>query len=258
MAPRRIEIQTHFGIGDALFLTPTLRRIKEAYVESLIRINTRHPVLFENNPYVDVISDVKRGTRLMYCDPTSCTGKPGKRPKCHHIEADWGIVAAAYGLRLKPPDLKPEVYFDYIRGAGRNDIGVQVIHKGLWHDKKNWGKFDELANRRGFRPIPLLRKMDDARALAEFLTDCRAIVCAEGGISHLCRALDVPCVVVYGGFADPRWNGYPEQVNITTSIKCGPCYSGDPCPMNPPKECMRMISVEAMIHQALWTAERRR
>jgi ADP-heptose:LPS heptosyltransferase len=97
--------------------------------------------------------------------------------------------------------------------------------------------------------------MPTLRDLASWLTACRSVVCAETGISHLCRALDVPCTVVYGGFADPAWNGYREQNNITTSIPCGPCYSGDPCPMSPPKECLRAITVEAVEQSALLFTE---
>lgn len=239
MVPR-IEIQTHFGIGDALFLTPTLQRIREAYPTAFVQVNTRHLILYQHNPYIDVLGNAQRGTRLMYCDPTSCTGRPGRRPDCHHIVADWRIVSHAYDLRLEAPELRPQVYFKYRRGDGLGPVGVQVDFKGLWHEKKNWPYAAELAGRDGFWPIPQCR---DLRRLAEFLTSCRAVVAIEGGISHLCRALDVPCLVVYGGFADPAWNGYEEQINVTNYLDCSPCYSGDPC-VKGNKPCMAGITPE--------------
>jgi hypothetical protein len=251
-----IDLKSHAGLGDALFITPSLRRIKEAYPTSRISIHTSWPAVFEANPFVDQITDKQRGLHLKYVDPATTTREPTLKPPCHHIIADWNLICTAYGLSTKEPELKPETYFPFRKCGGMGSIGVQVIHKKQdWHPKKTWDGFEALSRRPGFKPIPHL---PGVKELASWLTSCKSVVCAETGISHLCRALDVPCTVVYGGFADPAWNGYREQNNITTSIPCGPCYSGDPCPMSPPKECLRVITVDAVERSALWFAETRR
>jgi len=231
-----ILIKSFNGIGDLLFVTPTLRRIKESYPDSKIIVNTNYPLLLEDNPFVDEVNTRgKEGVFLGYDDPIH-----RKWPRKHHILRDWEIVCQQYRIQTGIPDLKPEIYFKFKKGDSKGHIGVQTIHKNHWHGKKNWGNFDELAEQPGFQPIP---KLGGLREIVEFLTTCRAVVCAEGGISHLCRALDIPCVVVYGGFADPEWNGYKEQINVTNRKYCSYCYNPGPC-INPvEKECMEEIKI---------------
>jgi len=78
----------------------------------------------------------------------------------------------------------------------------------------------------------------------------RAVVCAEGGISHIARALDVPAVVIYGGFAQPAWNGYKEQINLCNPLDCSYCYNPGPCTNAIERRCMREISTESVIEAA--------
>ena len=242
-----IVIKSFNGIGDLLFVTPTLRRIKETYPDRKIVVNTNYPLVLEDNPYVDEVNTrEKEGVFLGYDDPIH-----RKVPRKHHILRDWEIVCQQYKLHTGIPDLKPEVYFKYKRGNLKGKIGVQVIHKNHWHGKKNWGEFSELSKEPEYQPIPKLRSI---REIAEFLTSCQSVVCAEGGISHLCRALNVPCVVVYGGFADPVWSGYKEQINITNRKYCSYCYNPDPC-INPvEKVCLSEISITT-VKKAVYLAQ---
>lgn len=231
-----ILIKSFNGIGDLLFVTPTLRRIKESYPDSKIIVNTNYPLLLEDNPFVNEVNTRgKEGVFLGYDDPIH-----RKWPRKHHILMDWEIVCQHYRLQTEIPVLKPEIYFKFKKGNSKGHVGVQTIHKNHWNGKKNWGRFSELAEQPGFQPIPKLGSM---REIVEFLTTCRVVVCAEGGISHLCRALDIPCVVIYGGFADPEWNGYKEQINVTNRKYCSYCYNPGPC-INPvEKECLEEIKI---------------
>ena len=231
-----IIIKSFNGIGDALFVTPTLQVIKEAYPESRIVINTNYPEIFKNNPWVDVVGSEKAGVFLGYPDPIH-----GVEPRGHHIISDWLIVCRAYGLTTAVPELKPQVYCTgaYEPGAAGDYVAVQITHKNQWGAKKVWGKFEDLARLPGFRPIS---KAENLKKLMKFLKSNRLVVCAEGAISHLCRALDVPCVVIFGGWASPEWNGYDEQINITNKIACSYCYNPRPCGND--KKCMAGISIE--------------
>lgn len=245
---REIVIKSFNGIGDLLFVTPTLRRIKEAYPDSRIRVNTNHPGLLMGNPYVDEIgADNTPNWILGYADPIHC-----KLPVKHHIQADWEIVQERYNLMdLQPPDLKPELFLEEAnaRIPKTDVIGVQISHKGHWHAKKVWPKFEELLQWRteglNFQPIPA--RLPNSLALAAYVSGCRAFVCAEGGISHLARALDVPAVVLYGGFARPEWNGYKEQINICNEKWCSFCYNTKPCLNKIERFCMKEITVESVV-----------
>ena len=201
-----IIIKSFNGIGDALFMTPSLRVIKESYPDSFITVNTNRPALFVDNPYVDVIGFRNEGVFLGYADPIHC-----KNPTKHHIIADWEIICKAYDLKTRTPELKPEIYFPLKEVKRSDKIGVQVRHKGHWHAKKVWPFFNELAQQEGFEAIPLVPEIS---TFVEKIASYKAVVCAEGGVSHIARALDIPSVVIYGCFAKPEWNGYKEHFNI--------------------------------------------
>ncbi|RLC88829.1 MAG: hypothetical protein DRJ03_00905 [Chloroflexi bacterium] len=237
MVDKEIVIKSFNGIGDLLFVTPTLRVIKQTYPDCRIVVNTNRPELLINNPFVDVINRDREGVFLGYPDPIH-----RKHPTQHHIISDWEIVTKHYGLVTERPELKPEIYLPFKHGEGGGPIGVQVFHKGHWDGKKVWDGFPYLAAKSGFRKIPKCASM---QALCEFLTSCKGVVCAEGGISHLCRALDVPCIVIYGGFADPKWNGYKEQINVQQHTSCSYCYGSQACerPNGVYKLCMKQITV---------------
>ena len=80
----------------------------------------------------------------------------------------------------------------------------------------------------------------------------KAIVCAEGGISHIAKAVGTPAVVIYGGFAKPEWNGYPDQVNICNPLHCSYCYNSRACekPNDIERECMKQITLEQVRNAA--------
>lgn len=238
---RQIAIKSFNGIGDLLFVTPTLKVIKEAYPNVEITVNTNYPTLLLSNPFVDVIGHENNGVFLGYPDPIHQVW-----PKKHHIISDWEIVCEAYNLRTRQPDLHPEIYWLDKGRPSTGMIGVQVMHKGHWHNKKVWPKFDELANRPGpFEAIPFFH---DFNLLVEYIASCKAVVCAEGGISHIAKAVGTPAIVIYGGFAHPDWNGYKEQINICNEKWCSYCYDPTPCKNKIERLCMKEITVVQVLH----------
>jgi len=227
-----IVIKSFNGIGDLLFVTPTLRVIKEAYPNRRIIVNTNRPSLLKNNPFVDIVGSKNEGVFLMYVAPDS-----GKVPHQHHILDDWEIVCKYYGLQTEKPELIPELFME--KGHPKKDlIGVQVTHKRHYHSKRVWPYYEQLAGLEGFEAIPEISKRnkgikeDEARALAYKIMTYKAVVCPEGGISHIAAALGMPAVVLMGGFTDPVWTGYSFHVNLVSDIDCKPCYNNSPCKHN--------------------------
>lgn len=234
-----VEIRSFNGIGDLLFVTPTLRVIKKAYPSVKITVNTNFPDLLIGNPFVDEINKGKGGVFLGYPDPIHIIW-----PIEHHIRSDWKVVCNAYDLKTEPPAKQPELYLD-IPKVKEDYIGVQVLHKGHWHAKKVWPKFNELCNYPGFVNIPYF---DRVTPLVKFIASCRAVVCAEGGISHIAKAVGTPAIVIYGGFARPEWNGYRDQINICNEKWCSYCYDPTPCKNEIERLCMKEITVEQVLH----------
>lgn len=242
-----IIVKQFAGIGDCLFVTPALHVIKQAYPDSFITYNTNRGSLLKGNPWVDKIGNKNEGFRGHYIAPAS-TGIPTK----HHIIAVWEMICNAYKLQTPQPALKPELYIKDM-SVKKEIIGVQVIHKGLWHYKKVWPYFKELAKQTGFQPIPEIVKKDKLQNLVRQIASYKVVVCAEGGISHIARALDIPAIVLFGGFANPSWNGYKEQINIENSVDCSYCYNETPCKGD--YKCWKAISVNYVKEIALKKAK---
>ena len=232
-----IKIKSFNGIGDLLFVTPTLRRIKEAYPQSEIVVNTNFPELLEDNPYVDHIGVDRKEEAIFlgYPDPIH-----RKWPTCHHIISDWKIICENAQLTTQKPILEPEIHFKLPKHTPQTPpiVGVQLLHKGHWDAKKVWPKFAELARRPGYVAIPRVPSIKD---LVYFISGCDAVVCAEGGISHIAKAVGTQAIVIYGGFAHPSWNGYEDQINMCNEKWCSYCYNPSPCENDIKHLCLKEI-----------------
>jgi ADP-heptose:LPS heptosyltransferase len=233
-------IRTRGGIGDSLFLTPVLPLIK-TQLFCHIQVNTKYPDLFENNPYVDAIGvNQSDGMYWSYPDPIHC-----KEPSQHHILSVWEGAKKELGLSEEKPELKPEIYIDL--PDKREGIGIQVIHKNQWHAKKVWPYFDKLAE--DYEPIPKLKSL---RELIRKIASYKLVVCAEGGISHIAKAVDTPAIVIFGGWSNPEWNGYEDQLNVVNKVDCSYCYNSYPCKCD--FKCMKEIcpkTVKNLISEAV-------
>ena len=248
MEMQDIIIKSFNGIGDLLFVTPTLRKIKEFYPESKITINTNYPHLLTFNPHIDEIGNKNEGLFLGYPDPIHA-----KNPTMHHIQFDYRLIKKHFHLDLLPDllkdeDVKPEMY-GIEKTDKTNKIGVQVSHKGHWHLKKVWPYFEKLikSNPELYEPIPKCKNVID---LVNKINKYKAVICAEGGISHIARAVNTHAIVIYGGFAKPEWNGYQNHINISNSVVCSYCYNSFPCPANIiSRKCLKDISIQHVIRK---------
>jgi len=242
----KVVIKSFNGIGDLLYVTPTLRRIKEAYPAYRIVLNTNFPELVTGSPFVDQVGRVNEGVFLGYADPIHAV-----RPIKHHIVEDWEIVCSHYGLTTEPPLLQPEIYPNPKSIARvRKHVGVQVLHKGFYYKKKEWPFFCELKRQVAWHGelIRLIPKFEKLSELLFHLAGLKLVVCAEGGVHHLAKAIGTPAIVIYGGFTRPEWCGYEDQVNLVYDPGCPSCYDMDPC-KHPEQErfCLRQISMDQVL-----------
>lgn len=214
-------------------MTPTLRRLKEANRNFHITINTNYPELLNGNPFVDAVGSERVGIKLTYPDPIHC-----KEPTCHHILSDWKIITKECGMMTEPPLLYPEIYIPLPSRGG--EIGVQTIHKNQWGGKKVWPYFDEFSEY--YTSIPYVESIT---ALVKLIASYRMVVCAEGGISHIAKAVGTPAVVIYGGWASPEWNGYADHINVICRPPCSYCYNSHLCKEN--YKCLTKISVQYVV-----------
>ena len=231
-----IVIKSFDGLGDCLFGTPAVHVIKQAYPSSFITYNVKWAGLLEGNPWIDKIGAEDAGVRVYYNTINS-----GVSPTQHHIIEVWERICRAYNLSTERPALQPEIYLTPVLPK-TNLVGVQVMHTGNYHRKKMWPHFDELSTQLGFQPIPKIVGGCIEQKLAQLIASYKAVVCAEGSVSHIARAVDTPAIVLYGGIATPLWNGYVEQTNIESHVDCSYCWNNKPCIGE--YKCWKAISVD--------------
>lgn len=250
MSHKTITIKSFNGIGDLLFLTPSFRVIKQAYPDSAIIVNTHRRSLLSLNPFVDRVSSKAEGLFCWYSAPDS-----KKKPTQHHILDDWNIICKHYDLHTEIPDLVPSLYINHCDRAKRNNIGVQVMHKKLYHKKRIWPHFADLSNAKGFEPIPEIKDGDVMMELVRVVASYKLVVCAEGGISHIRAALGLPAIVLMGGFTRPEWVGYSFHYNLVSRPSCSPCFNMSPCSSFNPFMCWEKFSFDYVKHLAMREAK---
>jgi ADP-heptose:LPS heptosyltransferase len=242
-----LVIKSFNGIGDLLFVTPTLRVVKETYPLLKITVNTNFPTLVQRNPFVSHVGVKDEGLFLGYPDPIHQV-----LPTEHHIMSDWRIVTKHYGLETPEPALEPEIY---LRG-GRNGkqrvtglgIGVQKMEdcKPNWNCKRIWPYLNDLLKEvamcgHEIRQVPHFSAITE---LVSFIASLRLLVCTQGGLQQIAKAVGTPALVIYGGFAKPEWNGYADQNNLCNPKPCSYCWHPHPCVAENKLECLTEITLE--------------
>lgn len=71
-------------------------------------------------------------------------------------------------------------------------------------------------------PLPDLRKIP-VRQVAALFAVCDAVLVQEGGLMHVARAVNAPCVSLFGGYVLPAQTGYEQQTNFWSRPACSPC-----------------------------------
>lgn len=72
------------------------------------------------------------------------------------------------------------------------------------------------------RTLPDMRDIPVREAAALFAV-CDAMLVQEGGLMHVARAVNAPCVSIFGGYVLPEQTGYAEQTNFWSRPECSPC-----------------------------------
>lgn len=139
-----------------------------------------------------------------------------------------------------------EIYFNANEKNFAKQFKPQVIIEPTLKPKasmnKQWGywqEFARLADRQGIMLTQLapsgisdLKNVNvihtyDFRHACAVLANATAYVGHEGGLHHAAAALNVPGVVIYGGFISPKQTGYDLHKNLFTGNE--PCGMRVPC-----------------------------
>lgn len=171
----------------------------------------------------------------------------------------------SYNLDFRPK--VGELYFSPVeRGFGATQNVQVVVEPNIKPSASPnkawpwsyWEEFARLAIRAGYRLTQLgpqsIRRLPGATTLftpgfrlaCAVLAGAKAVVTSEGGMHHAAAALNVPGVVIFGGFTPVELTGYPLHRNLGVSL-------GDACGMRTPcPHCdreMKAITPEQVLNE---------
>lgn len=241
------------GIGDELMAAGQARALKEktgrqvAIVDQYNRVR-RHDIWVNN-------SDVATSLLPLTLRIRNCSGH---RPYIASKSATRWTWKAFTPTPARIVFYSQEEQFGQRHGT--NKILVEPNVKSIGHTNKQWfwERWQQLADRRPGQFIQVgtvnTRRLDgvefvltsEFRQAAAVLKYALAYVGPEGGLHHAAAALDVPAVVLFGGFISPESTGYASHRNLFTGGQaCGMRTNCQHC-----RDAMNAITVD-MVDQHL-------
>lgn len=271
-SPRRVY-HGGGGIGDDLLCTTVFRELKKRGKPPIV-IRSQYKSLFEGNKDVDMVIRKK----IPIIAPLMVHGLNMFQLTYHvplreHFLASMcrsagisGDVALRPYLFLRPDEVAAGRFYDrqiVIQSAG---IGSKRFMKNKeWYPER----FQEVANllqgkasliQLGSNLDPPLKGVLDLRdkttlrQAAAILSNSLIFVGQVGFLMHLARAVDCRSAIVYGGRETPDKTGYIANKNLVGPTPCSPCWEENKCDYD--RQCMKMISVEAVVNAAIEQIER--
>lgn len=256
------------GIGDDLLCSTVFHELKRRGEKNIV-FRTFHPSLFHGNPDIDIVIRKK----IPILAPLMVHGLnffqlTYPKPINEHILAYLcrlagitGEVALRPYIFLRPAELAAGRLFD-------RQIAIHTSCLGGTHPSKNKEWYPERFQAVGdclspkFSIIQLgsptdppiggaldLRGKTNLRQSAAILAQSLVFIGLEGFLMHLARAVDRRSVIVYGGRLRPAHFGYSAFSNLIGATPCSPCWEENKCDYD--RECMKMISVEAVVNAAI-------
>ena len=265
------------GFGDLLMLTPTIRELKRRWPKCRIHVacGEEYHGLFEG---IDVFTELlpipvemmEQIDALVEFEEMVEGNPLAERMHMAHL------FASKLGLALT--DIKPEYHVQpeekewAMTEYGRNGlprIGMQFMASGYYRSFPDMGKvLHSLAKKaqvflmgapgqielKGATPnmVNLMADKLTYRQNAAVVSTCDACISPDSALVHLCSAIDIPCVALYGPF--------PSELRVTSDLTfafdgkalCAPCFfhaeapdqfpAGMPCTEK--KRCVALESID--------------
>lgn len=244
-------------------LTAAVRDLHRSYPESyLIDVRTRHPALWENNPYLTPISETDETAEILECQYPLV--RESNQLPYHFIHGFMFFLNEQLGLNIRPTEFKGDIHLSrdeeqaavpFVEQIGV-DLPIWLITTGgkrdftiKWWDVKRYQQVvDHFRGRIQFVQVgaagdfhPELERVIDLRGKTDLRTLIRLVHHADGVISpvsllmHLTAAVPTrppnrlrPCVVIAGGGEPPHWEAYPGHQFLHT-IGLLPCCQTGGC-----------------------------
>ncbi len=268
------------GWGDLLMMTPLIREMKSLWPDSRIHIacgGQYHSLFDEMDVITELLpipTDLLLNIHALVDFEDIVEGDPAAI-SLHIAE----LFASRAGITLK--DLKPEYHvtpdekawalYEYPRNS-RPRIGLQCMASAYYRTHPGMGKMMvQLSEKADVYMMGspgqikitgsnahvhnLMDDKLDFRQNAAVVSTCDACLSPDSALVHLCAALDIPCVALYGPF--------PSELRVTSDrtfafdgkAPCAPCFfhaekpdefpAGMPC--SEKRRCVALESIDPNI-----------
>jgi len=265
------------GIGDDLLCTAVLREMYKRG-RSDVAMMSSWPELFENLPYPKKVIPFEYGAIHCIEKAGIRTLKPvygeevSKEPQKFVFRNQPFIQSMCESVGVEGPvENRPEIRLTEKEknryGEFQGSIVVQTSRKNPRYQfaNKEWvpGNWKQLGDQlSGMGRLVQVGSADDPeifgaadlrgkttiRELASLMANARVFVGLEGFLMHLARAVDLPSVIIYGGWIAPNQSGYENNINLFTALPCSPCGFTNHCDYD--RECMKKITPETVAEAA--------
>jgi ADP-heptose:LPS heptosyltransferase len=260
----------YHGIGDSLLFNTVLYHLGRDRHRTFL-VGSAYPEIFAGNPYVKhlpfksqavvyKLARILRWLRIIDGYTHMDYYHAGRIPQKHIMQ----LLAERVGLKQTPERplmflSEEELAQKILPASDKPWIALQSVGNSSWTDNKNWGadKFVKVADL--LLPDFALVQLGDVgdpslpvqvnlcgqitvRQVFLVLSQCAGFAGLEGFLMHAATVMEVPSVIVYGGFSAPWQTGYEVNVNLYNQVPCAPCWLESKCPYD--KKCMEEITPE--------------
>jgi len=263
----------YHGLGDSILFNSVVYELGRQTGKSYL-IGTRHREIYRGNPHATLLPFSQNLNYKIFGLPARLLGLrihnidyyfEGRPPKRHILQ----LLCERVGL--KPAIERPTIYLSPEERArkdlppiGKPWVAIQSTGLSTWTENKNWGVENFRAVVQALQSqvafVQLGASSDPSlgvdlelqgkikpRDACVLLRQCRAFVGQVGFLMHAAAAVNVPSVIVYGGFEAPWQSGYPMNLNLYSDVECAPCWLESNCPHE--KKCMAMIKPEIVVEK---------
>lgn len=244
--PRKLLLKNNQCPGDILMLTAAVRDLKRAYPDIQIAVATRHPFLWENNPYINHPEREYELYPLGYQTPHQTKNHPARE---HFIYAFHSSLERDFDIKIPRGAAFPDIHLTY---SEKNpylmvEKPILLINAGSKGDFpiKQWPieYYQEIAyrcadkytvvqigeTRTGKHPklkgvIDMVDKTP-GRDIVRLMWQASAVLTGVSFPMHLCAALNHldgarKCVVIAGNREDTAWEKYPDMYYLQKPCNC--------------------------------------
>ena len=242
------------GLGDEILVTGLIEKQRTSNRKFIVaeKINGKYfPYLwnkdmdevFKFNPYI-----IKPSTKLDINKYSIINDHAGNRGYIDYAKSDLGKFSTTKYIKLNNEYKanKGKIYFssleneqiDNIKEKHGDFILLNIGAKNTVTKNKNlsinkWEKINKDIIAQGLKTVimtnnqysPILPKENSfdqsikirtksIRDMLCVIAASKMVVTTEGGVHHAASALDIKCIVIFGGRVDPNILGYENQINL--------------------------------------------